>query len=302
MNIESRSLHVIAAKLRVYREFKDCIDAGNIFLQHVLEDYDEIAKRSAYKKIALFCDTTLLLKELLEEVLSHIPTILWKALMHVLTKEKISSISDDIFLEYDGKNIGTRYSSPYECDLNVAKKIKELLTEKIMLEITHFLSFFICDEIQKHLKSNFGSDKEKKDFIKFNELPHFHHLVNSSVALTFSIVMSSENQLSDDEPVSDNPSITSASRYLLEEATCNVNSTTWRADVGSKIFHKIDRLKDKFISSTEVTIEEICRKTTEELQITYDRLRKFQDEIEIVNQTKRKYMYSMRVLETVSII
>lgn len=302
MNIESRSLHVIPAKLRVYREFKDCIDTGDIFLHHVLEDYDEIAKRSAYKKILYFCDTTLFLKELSQEVLSHIPTILGNAFMHALTKEKISSISDNISLEYDGNKIGTRHSSPYECDSNIAKKIKGLLEEKIMLMITESLSFSICVEIEKHLKSHFGSDQNRIDFVKFKELQPFYKLVKYTLELTFSKVMSSENQLSDDEPLSDDPSITSASSHLLKGATCNVNSITWRADVGGNIFHKIYSVKDNIISSTEDKIKEICRKTTEELQITHDRLRNFQDEIEIENQTKCKYIYNMKVLESASFI
>lgn len=121
--------------------------------------------------------------------------------------------------------------------------------------------------------------------------------------MTFSKVMSSENQLSDDnEPLSDDPSITSASSHLLKGATCNVNSITWRADVGGNIFHKIYSVKDNIISSTEDKIKEICRKTTEELQITHDRLRNFQDEIEIENQTKCKYIYNMKVLESASFI
>lgn len=303
MNIESRSLHVIPAKLRVYRDFKDGIDTGDIFLHHVLEDYDEIAKRSAYKKISSFCDTTLFLKELSQEVLSHIPTILGNAFMHALTKEKISSISDNISLEYDGNKIGTRHSSPYECDSNIAKKIKGLLEEKIMLMITESLSFSICFEIEKHLKSHFGSDQKRIDFVKFKELQPFYKLVKYTLELTFSKVMSSENQLSDDdEPLSDDPSITSASSHLLKGATCNVNSITWRADVGGNIFHKIYSVKDNIISSTEDKIKEICRKTTEELQITHDRLRNFQDEIEIENQTKCKYIYNMKVLESASFI
>lgn len=78
--------------------------------------------------------------------------------MYVLIKEKISSISDNIFLEYDGNKIGICYFFLYECDLNIVKKIKGLLEEKIIFMINEFLSFLICVEIENYLKFYFGSD------------------------------------------------------------------------------------------------------------------------------------------------
>lgn len=47
--INSRFLRVIEAKHSVYREFQSDIASGKIYLQHVIEDYDEIAKVSAWK-------------------------------------------------------------------------------------------------------------------------------------------------------------------------------------------------------------------------------------------------------------
>lgn len=41
--IQSKSLHVIEAKLKVYREFQHEIDSGNFVLLHVLDDYEEVA-------------------------------------------------------------------------------------------------------------------------------------------------------------------------------------------------------------------------------------------------------------------
>lgn len=86
------------------------------------------------------------------------------------------------------------------------------------------------------------------------------------------------------------PNLTSPSRCLSDGATYDVNSTTWREYAGNTIVRKIEKQKKHIISNTEVKIEELCRITIEELQITYDRLRQFQDGIQLVHQKTCKFI------------
>lgn len=53
--IRSKCIPVVEAKLEVYRRYRNCINRGEIFLQHEYEDFDELAKFSAYKKLSSFC-------------------------------------------------------------------------------------------------------------------------------------------------------------------------------------------------------------------------------------------------------
>lgn len=273
----------------------------------MLEDYDEIAKRSVHNKITSFCDITLHLKELLEKLLGCIPTILSKVLMQVLTQENILSMSYNMSLIYDGKKIGTTNNLPYVFNQNEAKEIQECFEENIISKISHSLSVSICNEIHNYLKSHIQSDKKKLNSEIFDELPHFHHLVKCAVALSFSTLKSSKKQLPDDSSGSVSstdefskeiapptltsiPNLTSPSRCLSDGATYDVNSTTWREYAGNTIVRKIEKQKKHIISNAEVKIEELCRITIEELQITYDRLRQFQDGIQLVHQKTCKFI------------
>lgn len=54
--IHSKSLRVIEAKLKVYREYKTDIDSSNIFLQHVYDDFGEVSKLSVHNKLTWLLD------------------------------------------------------------------------------------------------------------------------------------------------------------------------------------------------------------------------------------------------------
>lgn len=53
--IQSESLSIIVAKLIVYRKFNHFINNRKVLLQHVLEDFDEVAKMSTYERLSSFC-------------------------------------------------------------------------------------------------------------------------------------------------------------------------------------------------------------------------------------------------------
>lgn len=53
--IRSKCIPVVEAKLEVYSKYKLQISKGEIFLQHEYEEYDEVAKLSAYETISSFC-------------------------------------------------------------------------------------------------------------------------------------------------------------------------------------------------------------------------------------------------------
>lgn len=53
--IRSESIHVVEAKLAVYRKYKHLINKRKLILHHVYEDYDEVAKLMAYERLSSLC-------------------------------------------------------------------------------------------------------------------------------------------------------------------------------------------------------------------------------------------------------
>lgn len=91
--IHSKSLRVIEAKLRVYREYKTVIDSGKIFLQHVYDDFEEISKLSAHSKMTWLCSVI----KTLRNNLDCLNTILENDMDRVLTEENILTPSQKAF-------------------------------------------------------------------------------------------------------------------------------------------------------------------------------------------------------------
>lgn len=95
--IHSKSLRVIEAKLRVYREYKTVIDSGKILLHHVYDDFEEISKLSAHSKMTWLCSVV----KTLRNNLDYLNTIIKKDMDRVLTEENILTPSQKAFVLRD---------------------------------------------------------------------------------------------------------------------------------------------------------------------------------------------------------
>lgn len=124
--ISSKSLRVIETKLRVYIEFRFDIDSQKILLQHEHdEDYDEIAKISAYKKTSGFNGIV--------EASTNLSTILDQAADRALRFGNIERICFGVDIKDEGKHVGTVDSSPYVCySMFTVKRIKKMLFEETL--------------------------------------------------------------------------------------------------------------------------------------------------------------------------
>lgn len=130
--ISSKSLRVIETKLRVYIEFRFDIDSQKILLQHEHdEDYDEIAKISAYKKTSGFNG---IVEALRKSILStNLSTILDQAADRALRFGNIERICFGVDIKDEGKHVETVDSSPYVCySMFTVKRIKKMLFEETL--------------------------------------------------------------------------------------------------------------------------------------------------------------------------
>lgn len=145
--IHSKSLRVIEAKLRVYREYKTLIDSGKIFLQHVYDDFEEISKLSAHRKITWLCSVL----QTLRNNLDCLNTILERDMERILTEENILTPSQEAFVLSDFF---------YFPEIHKLGENKELIlsTLKRTLEV---LGSTIYSEISKHFESQIKMTKRE---------------------------------------------------------------------------------------------------------------------------------------------
>lgn len=137
--IHSKSLRVIEAKLRVYREYKTVIDSGKILLHHVYEDFEEISKLSAHSKMTWLCSVV----KTLRNNLDCLNTILEKDMDRVLTEENILTPSLKAFVLsdfFDFPEISTLGENK-ELILSTLERTLEVLGSTIYSEVSkHFES------------------------------------------------------------------------------------------------------------------------------------------------------------------
>lgn len=138
--IHSKSLRVIEAKLRVYREYKTVIDSGKILLHHVYDDFEEISKLSAHSKMTWLCSVV----KTLRNNLDCLNTILEKDMDRVLTEENILTPSRKAILLSDF------FDFP---EISTLGENKELILSTLerTLEV---LGSTICSEVTKHFESH----------------------------------------------------------------------------------------------------------------------------------------------------
>lgn len=133
--VHSKSMRVIEAKLKVYREYKTVIDSSNLFLQHVYDDVEEISKLSVHNKLTWLSDAV----KTFRKNLKYLNTILKSDMDDIFTEEYLLEpchhelpSRDNIF---DLKN----------------KTLEE--TEKIMLGTFQSILEQLEKTITKHIKS-----------------------------------------------------------------------------------------------------------------------------------------------------
>lgn len=138
--IHSKSLRVIEAKLRVYREYKTVIDSGKILLHHIYDDFEEISKLSAHSKMTWLCSVV----KTLRNNLDCLNTILEKDMDRVLTEENILTPSRKAILLSDFF---------YFPEISTLGENKELILSTLerTLEV---LGSTICSEVTKHFESH----------------------------------------------------------------------------------------------------------------------------------------------------
>lgn len=141
--IHSKSLRVIEAKLKVYREYKTDIDSSNIFLQHVYDDFGEVSKLSVHNKLTWLLDAVKTFRcslDNLNTILKNVTDIVLKE-KNILTLCQKESVSSHTF--YHSKLRGNKKL------LKTLQRTVDALGSMIYIEIIKH----ICAKLQIQKKS-----------------------------------------------------------------------------------------------------------------------------------------------------
>lgn len=105
--IRSKFLPIVEAKLAVYKQFKG---KQKIFLQHIYDEIDEVAKFIAYQKLSAHCDfinSTI-------KALTDLPTIINESSERPLTPEKVKQLWFDDFEKTRCETVGSLSTLRYK--------------------------------------------------------------------------------------------------------------------------------------------------------------------------------------------
>lgn len=261
--IKSDSIGVIDAKLEAYRNYRPFIDSGMIVLHHVYDEYDEIAKLSAYCRISHFSDLIVgLINSFSTESLGN---VICKAMDKMLTKEKIEELCFGVFITYENETVGSVQNGPCFYRRSYAvKEIKKMLAEQTLMQTARLLGSEICNGILQNIEA----------------------VVQSKLSDSFSIVY---NQITDDIYVQLEETITGVlirifqtlSGYVINIMQflmtifypVDVNSRHWRGQVAEEIFNKTSEKRETIYSDAVKDIQNMCQKSTEDFKLFLNRLK-----------------------------
>lgn len=251
--INSRFLRVIEAKHSVYREFQSDIASGKIYLQHVIEDYDEIAKVSAWKKLSWFTDMVeLIIDRFPFEELSE---ILSEAADLVFNKKNITRLCLSVHINDDKKQARSTDDT---------RQFRTILVKNTMQKIGEALGYEMFSNIlQSCITKEEGRFRLHFDVRISDLLPKS---LISTVVSTFNLMFSSW-----------------ASFPATEDMLCDVNSEECRREIAREIYELVCESKEILLLRLLEQIKPMSETTLMELHSLSKSLRKIENELQITD-------------------
>lgn len=270
---------VIDAKLKVYRKYKQYIEANGIILHHVYENVDELAKVLAYRRVTSYCDY-------LRSFVDIFPTELINAkigiaINELLTRQKISDICAEASIIYKTDLVGSVHSDPYICySTFTVQQIKEALVNETLTKAGKALGSKICQDILKYIE-DLVSAKLSEEFRSFsfqisNTLHHVFENVFVGAIVTFFYTLSGI--------------FVSIFTFIITVfSPVNVNSRDWRRKVANEIYENIDKKRWSIKQFAQNQIQKFRQRTVDDLEKIVFTLHEFTKQINPMDTRKRTY-------------
>lgn len=269
---------VIETKKKVYQNYKEFFKFERFYLQHVNEQYAELAKLSALQKVRSLRQYVDLVKDNIP--LQKIEIIVKKVASRALSKESILRLCFDVVLQ----GIGNTNSDPYNCySVFTVRRLKLELVRETIKSINNNLGFEITAEILEHMKSDIYSSFAMVPNSTEADLVFQVRMISTSM----NALVSSLNSL----PVIPNVLSDTNSFLFTLLLPVNVNSQSWRRNVATEINELMDKNAKKFITDVSLAIKRRFRITVDQLKLIADQLENFESRVYLHEQDTSNVFY-----------
>lgn len=272
--------NIIETEYKVYQKYQGYFPTEHFHVQHMSEQFVEIAKLSAKRKIESF-------KHVIESIRESIPLhsieyIVRKAVNRALSKENITQLCNDAVIAESGNSM----SDPYYCRSgSTIERLKGELVKKTMKSVSNHLGSEISAEIQKHIESEIKS-KFDPSLFNFNFGLASSVIVDTlsvgAIALVTALIFPMAGLF-----------IAVVGSLMTLFSAVNVNSPLWRRDVANEIYKKLSDKKQKVLEELASDMKKRCEKTADQLTGIIRQLEDHLRRIHLIDQQKRKYFFSI---------
>lgn len=249
-------------------------------MQHIYEDFDEIAKLSAHKKISFY-------RNFVGKMINTFSTynlgiVIIESMSSVLTKANIRRVCFEVVVRYDHNYVGTVENNAYNCRYSgTVTRIKEILTEATLRDTARKLGSEICKGISMHIESvvqstlskEFGNMKsDMSDFI----VREIDAIISATVVRIFRTIYG--------------VIISVTTFFITIFRPVDVNSEEWRSQVADEVYFNIWKKGDFLRDSILDNLTNLCAKTREDFEFITSELEKFQKRVIPEDQKQCKYI------------
>lgn len=253
-------------------------------MQHIYEDFDEIAKLSAHKKISFF--RNFVGKMIYTFSTYNLGIVIIESMSRVLTKANIRRVCFEVVVRYDHNYVGTVENNAYNCRYSgTVTRIKEILTEATLRDTARKLGSEICKGISMHIESVVQSTLSKEFGNMKSDMSNFisreiDAIISASVVRIFRTIYG--------------VIISVTTFFITIFRPVDVNSEEWRSQVADEVYFNIWKKEDFLRDSILDNLKNLCLKTREDFEFIKSELDEFQKRVIPEDQKQCKYiMYSL---------
>lgn len=264
---------VLETKKIVYKKYQQFFKSERFHLQHVTEQYNEVAKLSALRKIVSY-------KQYVESVRDSIPlpnieNIVKDAVNRAFSLELITELCFDAVIQESGN----AYSNHYYCrSIFTVHRLKQELKNKTVESVFKYLGSIICNDLGSHIKTEIQSRLSiNLDFI--------------SKFLNFTLVLVLEGMMTTILFIV-KPHLAVLASLMSFASIClfavDVNSKSWRRDQANEIYKEMNENKEKIFKELLKNIRNRCQITVDHLNIIVEQLENFRSRIHLNDHLARE--------------
>lgn len=264
--VYSEYVGVVDAKLKVYKKYREIIDKYNIHLQHAYEEFDEIAKHFALRRVLPCCMLVQKIIRVHHDFTTKLHDITEWAI-NTLTQDDIIKLCYEVHIVYKNKIVGNVQSGTYNCySTFTVRSIKHLLAKETLEKTAKRLGSVICRGILQYKDSRIKTTLfQELGIIRFKISDDIYHEIENTMIVALIAFFDTLSGV-----------ITDIITFIVRIFhPVDVNSKEWRAKVAEEIYQKILEKKQEIKTHVFEAIRNLDSAETAALEVIQSKLEGF---------------------------